>query len=354
MQYVCKSWWSILKNTSSQLPLLMMLPNKEEEEEEEDKDARNFFSLSKKKIHTVHLPEIRGKRCCGSFKNGWLMIIDEKLDIFLFHPWFKRRIDLPHQSTFTDQNYVGSTGEEIRDLEIHKTALSDDGNMVVIAYGLGYLAFCRIGDDAYTHVEDLVFIADVIYHKGKFYALSRAAAVYLLHVDEGSHPYVEELTENLINVIPYQIFGYLVPDILTDSMLVVIRDVQHIQEGFDINEEDLPHKTMGADIFMVNLEEGEHYKTLKKYTQVESLGDRVLFLGYNSPMVVMASQFPGLKGNHIYFADNMIESYVFSPYGCSDIGILSLADGTFEQLFADRFHPILSPPLWIAATPYSS
>ncbi|KAJ8629401.1 hypothetical protein MRB53_022724 [Persea americana] len=96
MQSVCKSWHSILKTRMVQreLPWLMMLPTKEEEER--DPDSRIFFSLSKQKIHTIPLPDMRGKRCCGSFKNGWLMNVDLKLDICLFHPWLQKRINLPH------------------------------------------------------------------------------------------------------------------------------------------------------------------------------------------------------------------------------------------------------------------
>ncbi|KAJ8642536.1 hypothetical protein MRB53_004284 [Persea americana] len=117
MRSVCKSWGLILKNPRK-LPWLMMLPKNNQEEDEDhrhqdpdaraffslseqkedhhlDSDARAFFSLSKKKIHTIHLPEIRGKCCHGSFQNGWLMIRD-KLDVFLFHPLFKKRLELPH------------------------------------------------------------------------------------------------------------------------------------------------------------------------------------------------------------------------------------------------------------------
>ncbi|KAJ8629745.1 hypothetical protein MRB53_023068 [Persea americana] len=109
MRSVCKSWRSILKyGMPRELPWLMMLPNnnssknnkaeEEEEEEEEEKGnpppdggARLFYSPSNQKIHTISLPEIRGKRCCGSFQNGWLMIVDDKLDIFIFHPWSKKK-----------------------------------------------------------------------------------------------------------------------------------------------------------------------------------------------------------------------------------------------------------------------
>lgn len=52
-------------------------------------------------------------------------------------------------------------------------------------------------------------------------------------------------------------------------------------------------------------EEGAHNGILKRFKKVESLGDTVLFLGYNSPIVVMASQFPALKEEITYILQAM-------------------------------------------------
>ncbi|XXG72548.1 hypothetical protein AAC387_Pa07g1617 [Persea americana] len=355
MQSVCKSWRSILKHAiPRELPWLMMLPNnsksKQEEDEEEeeenpppDVDARLFYSLPKQKFHTIPLPEMIGKRCCGSLQNGWLMIVDDKLDISLFHPWSKKKVDLPHRSTFK---------HDIFECGIYhiRSALSDDGNVLVFLYGFGHLAFCRMGNAAYTVIRSGIdeSMDDVIYHKGQFYAVSQVGTVYLLHIEEGFPPCGEKLTSYLDSPICFSLYRYLVPDILTDSMFVITRKVNSVNQGFPV------HKTIHFDIYRISLEQGSHDKKLKKFTKVESLGQRVVFLGYNYPMIVMASQFSGLKGNCIYFTDNIVDSFYYSPFGCCDLGVFNLEDGTVEELFADRFHPTLSPPLWIAAPPYSS
>ncbi|KAJ8629765.1 hypothetical protein MRB53_023088 [Persea americana] len=307
MQYVCKSWRSILKNIiHPELPWLMMLPNNEE-----DPDSRVFYSLSKKKIHAISLPEIRGKRCCGSFQNGWLVTVDEKLDISLFHPWSRKTVNLPNQSTFAEENYRVGLGpmEEIRDKHIRKVALSDDGSVVVFIYGIGYLGYCRIGDDASTDIDVNSTMEDVIFHKGQFYSLTKRGAICLIHIEDELYPHGVKLTSGIF--LSYEHYGYLVPDILTDRMFVITREVEELHKY-------PPQKTMHFDIFGVNLEDGAHNRELKKLTKVESLGDRALFLGCNSPIVVLASQFPGLKGNHIYFTDNMVERHYGSPYGCCD------------------------------------
>lgn len=52
-------------------------------------------------------------------------------------------------------------------------------------------------------------------------------AIYLLHIDEGFPPRGQKLIEKrLASLIPYTLYGYLVPDILTDSMFVITRDFE--------------------------------------------------------------------------------------------------------------------------------
>ncbi|KAJ8629400.1 hypothetical protein MRB53_022723 [Persea americana] len=183
-----------------------------------------------------------------------------------------------------------------RYLEIVKASLSDDDNMVVVAYGLGTMGFCRIGDDAYTHIHCNAPMDDVIYHK----------------------------------------------DILTDRMFVIPRVVERLSGR---------HETRHFEVFYFSLEEWTRDKTFKKLTKVESLGNRV---GHSSSKIVIASQFPGLKGNCIYFTDNLMQGYYQSSDGCCGSGVFNLEDGTIEELFTDRFHPMMSPPIWIATPPYSS
>ncbi|KAJ8644181.1 hypothetical protein MRB53_005929 [Persea americana] len=102
MGAVCKKWLSVskwsIRSRPSQLPWLMMLYNHSFDslEKDEDEGVRCLFSLSDKTMFGIKFPEICGKRCCGSFTNGWLMMIDdENLDIRLFHPWQRIQLQLP-------------------------------------------------------------------------------------------------------------------------------------------------------------------------------------------------------------------------------------------------------------------
>ena len=334
MQCVCKTWQSFLKNSSSkrELPWLMLLPK----DKEEDPDARDFFSLSKQNILSIRLPEIRGKRCCGSFQNGWLMIVVEQLDICLFHPWSKKTLQLPHQSTFKKQHYVDDEGtfamEEIRDMHIRKAALSDDANMVLVVYGMGNLAFCRVGDKAWTEIHS--GMEDVIFHKGQFYALTVVPAVYLVLIEDGVNPSfsLQRITEDFLLIGG---LFYLVPDTLTDdTMFVIFRELDESDildedaEYTDLEDDAEPprslHRTIHFDIYQAPLGEVAAAPKGNKLMKVESLGDRIVFLGYNSPMITTTREFPGFQGNLIYFADNCAESYFCSPYGCCDSGVFNV------------------------------
>ncbi|KAJ8626113.1 hypothetical protein MRB53_019420 [Persea americana] len=328
MGAVCKSWLFHLRNTSyfaRQLPWLMMLPNHDETNANAlpiPTNVHHFFSLSEQRIYTIHLPEMSGnRRCCGAFNNGWLMTVDEKLEIGLFNPWSRIQVQLPHQSTFAEQHFAdeGYDMESLRDLHIRKASLSDDGNMVMIVYGVGDLGFCRIGDGAWTTVDREEFLfKDVVFSKGHFYALSDQGSVCLCQIDENND---------------------VAPSLERDVYL-----------GDDHSQLVFPHTTVGFEVHEVVSEHGKPSKSPKK---VQSLGDLVLFVGYNSPMIFTARRFLELKGNRIYFTDNYYQRYLTEPYGCRDLGIFNMEDGTVEPLFPNRFHPPLSPPLWIATPPYS-
>lgn len=340
MQSVCKSWRSTLKNSiRPELPWLMMLP-KSKQEEEEDPDARDFFSLSKQKIHTIRLPDMRGKRCCGSFNNGWLMTLDKNLDFHLFHPWSKTQLPLPRQSTLNAVDHSLS--------RIWKAALSDDGNMLLVIHSHGHLGLFKIDDKVWTRIHSAGWMQDVVYHKGHFYAFCPMKGLYRLRIEDGFFSRSIRLTEN------FETSGlvYLVPDILTENMFVIDRELEHLY-ATDDEEGDPIGKTIRFDIYWTPLARGAPKGELNKLEKVESLGDRMLFLGYNSPMIFMASEFPGFKGNRIYFADRCAECYYHCPCGCCVSGVFNVEDGTVEQLSEERFCPASSPLVWIATPPYS-
>ncbi|KAF9617357.1 hypothetical protein IFM89_036278 [Coptis chinensis] len=90
----------------------------------------------------------------------------------------------------------------------------------------------------------------------------------------------------------------------------------------------------------------------QQWVPVESLGDRVFLLSPQGSYSISALDFPGCKGNRIFFTD-----YEFSLDRGKDtfshnIGVFDLKDGTFEELADSSYLLFWPPPTWIS-TPNS-
>lgn len=103
------------------------------------------------------------------------------------------------------------------------------------------------------------------------------------------------------------------------------------------------HRTSGFKVYELRSEEAgiswrwkayelkskEARKYKKNPVEVESLSYGLIFLGHNSSMLVMESQFPGFKGNYIYFTGDFTEASCFkSPLGSIELGVFKMEDKT--------------------------
>lgn len=385
MGAVCKSWLKVSKwslRTRSQLPWLMMLsdpikyknqrrprpvpwknPNFRSSVDQETEQSRCFFGLSHDAIKgtftfqekgTFTFQEMSRRCCCGSFYNGdargWLMTIDnENLDMQLFHPWRRIQLQLPHHSTLQSPYPPFGYNSPFVNVKIRKAAMSDDASVVAVIHDQMVFAFWRRGDKVWTTVRNSVNaddVSDVIYHKGRFYVVTWDGILGVIHINGTTHPYIEPLTEK-VQLYGYQRRIYLVADSIGESLFIVVRISRAVKRILD-KPNDI-RRTLSFKIYETVLEETGQYT--KKPVEVESLGDRVFFLGQNSSMLVIASEYPGLKGNCIYFTDDYLEAHLYeSPrgIGCVDLGVFNMEDRTIKPLFRDRLHPTFSPPVWIA------
>lgn len=83
----------------------------------------------------------------------------------------------------------------------------------------------------------------------------------------------------------------------------------------------------------------------QKWESMTSLDDKVLFLGENSSLALLASDYTGCKGNRIYFTDDYSEGNYDNIAGDHDLGVYNLADGSIEPL---PCYPLNSHwPIWI-------
>ncbi|XP_059303976.1 F-box protein At2g26160-like [Lycium ferocissimum] len=366
---VCKSWHSVAtkNNFNNDLPRASWLILAEEEDE--GNSFRKFFSLYNGMILKKRIPKPSRKRCMES--TGWLITVGEdEGEISLLHPFSGVQIELPHQNT-TEVYKDHRTGWLMS--FIRKAVLSanpshtSDYVLVVIEGGMRFLSFWRPGDLRWTRVRwegtNHERLADLVYFNGQIYAVDYCSQVLVCDVADFVGP--EPTKSHIITQIPpkpgdYREHLYIVESL--GSLFVIVRygvqfraikdDSDRIPltlipaERIEEQEEELTYGTTNFRVFQVNL-------ATCKVTQTRELGERAFFLGANSSLSVQASQFPGIKPNHIYFTDDFFESYLgFAEGGGLDMGVCNLADGSIQLHYEGVSLSPVCPPTWVTPTLY--
>ncbi|XP_061361303.1 F-box protein SKIP23-like [Gastrolobium bilobum] len=358
---VCHSWRSSLPKTPlhlpPQLPWLML-------------SSRAFFDLSNNKTHLLNLPlSSHRTRICGS-SHGWLVILDETPEVRLLNPITRATIALPPLYTFpnvTSFNYSnigreylirnpygGVDAFNLRQMcnsFLRKVVLSsspsqsdDDFTAFAIA-GHNNLAFCRKGYDSWVFViEELYSWEDAVHHNGLFFAVSKGGIIAVCDVDGSFPPHVSIIQ----TTAPMQFSGDIHYIVFSgEDMLLVTRILEHdfSDEG---DESNLVYRTVGFEIFKMNW-------SLLKWQKIETLGDRMLFIGGNSSLSFSASDFVGCFADCIYYTDDYSESNHDDAYGKHDLGIFRLWDQSIEPLpcYPRNSYSRLGWPLpiWVSPNP---
>lgn len=247
-----------------------------------------------------------------------------------------------------DGDFYTCSLKEMRDSFIKKLILSkspsDESDYVAVAIlnQTGDLAYCRKGEDCWRFIEDAQsYCEDVIYYRGLFYAVNKFGAIAVCDV-RGTTPKVSYIDT------PRQIGGdmqYLVN--YSDEVLLVTR---YLELEFDVDhyQLDIIYNTTEFQVFRLNLND-------PKWEIVTSLNDKVLFVGENSSLALRASDFPGCKGNRIYYTDDYSEWNYDGVNGDHDLGVYNIEDGSIEALpcyprnsYSGRRWP---PPIWVTPNP---
>ncbi|XP_049362059.1 F-box protein At2g26160-like [Solanum verrucosum] len=339
---VCTSWRiAATKDNfdllSPQVPFLMLA-------DEHDDRYQEFYSLSKKKVSRIFLPEVRGSKVV-SIKEGWLCtVVNNTGEMNLLHPFSRKKIHLPSQNALL--NFHDGTGYETNHWGCINLAvlsanpsLTSDYVLMVHFYGPDIcLAFCRPGDLNWTHIDVANFTAGVsalVYHKGEFYSMSRSGKVQALEFagpNTTEQPIVKtllvvETDENTLN--PRVVEYYLVE--LSGALLLVIQ--------FAISTCDGTNHTTKFKLYEVDITRGE----LKE--EMKTLGNFSMFLGNNWASCIDSSKYSGVKPNHIYFADKWLN---YSSY--LDMSAYNFEDGKIESFYPGpgrRAQRLICPPPWV-------
>ncbi|KAJ4954280.1 hypothetical protein NE237_011063 [Protea cynaroides] len=277
-------------------------------------ETRNFFTLSSGKCY-----------CCGSTE-GWLITVEESTgEIQLFNPVSRGCILLPSLSTFS---YISST------LQFYLRTLVE--HQIILYWPLCIdkrLAYYKSRADGWTAMTTgWIWFVDVIFYKDYSMPVSNNGSV--LTYDFSSKPPMETLISGR------QPEGrtcerYYLVESLGDLLLVL----RHF-EWFDNDDTGLHFRST------IRFQVRKWDESKQKWIGMKSIGDSILFLGYDCSMSVVAQDFLKCKRKSIYF--NCDCCYRLGrPFRYNDIGVFNIENASVEPFYDSSF------PIWITPTyPY--
>lgn len=216
--------------------------------------------------------------------------------------------------------------------------------------GQSNLAFCRNGYDSWIFVndgeEELYCWEDVVDYKGLFYAVSKGGTVAVCDFNEGCSP---PRVSVIHATAPFGFGGDIHYAVFCAGDVMLVTRVLEQDFSDDAGEEsNFVYKTVGFEVFKMNW-------GLLTWQRVESLNDRVLFVGGNSSLSFCASEFSGCSPDCVYFTDDYSESNDEDACGKHDLGIFRFRDKSVEPL------PCFPPssgswlgwplPIWVSPNP---
>ncbi|KAM7524027.1 hypothetical protein LguiA_013929 [Lonicera macranthoides] len=373
---VCTSWNSHLSKMPNhqvrRLPWLL------QSFENATEASHGLFDLSDKKFYKLDLPEAQGKLYKGC-SYGWLATIGDNMpigrcissnspDIHLINPLTRAQIQLPPRYTFADvTGYIADrVGEEYAILQPRSMALpvsyyasaelvnsvwmrkvvlssapSNEDCLVVAIYGEhGDLAWCKCNDKEWKSLHWVAEYNDIIFYNGKLHALNCNEEL-LVFEDICSDPNFRKIAE-----LPRSVSSeglYLVE--CTDGGLVMV--MQFVKESGE--EDSLTEKTYMFKVYKLD-------SINSTWVEVKDIGDDILFVGLNTSFSISSRDFPGFKGNSIYYTDYWLTAFTSrrEKHACSDIGVFNLEDQSFELLPGFKCNPkfLWPPPVWVMPPSY--
>lgn len=291
-----------------------------------------------------HLPQLfvpKSTTCCGSHQ-GWLVTIDTiHMGMQVLNPVTGIQYPLPHLTTLSSKT---SSDWPITKAVLSSTPPSSDSNciMVLLIYGYGALALCRLGDPSWTSVDSSTTVPsdgplghlDSIFHHGKFYVVHSSGSLSAFEFNFNPNPILIRLTK--LPNLPRLEKRYLVET--GGELFQVLR-------LFDDNK--LGYHTTGFEVYELDFIEN-------KWVGVRNLGKFALFLGLNQSVSLSESDVPGIKGNCIYFTDDLCCTNRYIKSSGYDTGVFNLEDSTIDPLYPTNIAStkLPLPAVWVTPIPW--
>ncbi|XP_048325315.2 F-box protein SKIP23 [Ziziphus jujuba] len=221
--------------------------------------------------------------------------------------------------------------------KLKKVVVGKDKNgeyVVMVLHINGKLAVWKMGEDRWVEIDNGSHYKDIIYHKGRFYAVDRRT--WVIAVDCSSL----EITQVALDACK---FGDVY---LREYVIYLVKS--------------------GDDLYLVNKYGSQFKNTFKlkeksgmwvsNFSSWNWLVDRIMFVGsWHCSYSFSAREFPGCKENCIYYRDDCFISgdRDMDGYPGSAAGVYDFSDYTARPLkslsgYSQLFWP---PPHWLKQTP---
>ncbi|GFQ06549.1 hypothetical protein PHJA_002798900 [Phtheirospermum japonicum] len=376
-------------------------------EEEGGDTTYNLYSLADDKVLRFPGQVKRGKYDLRSHKSdvvgsshGWLVHLNQNRGVlFLSNPISRRLIELPPIHFLPDPE----TQSRYSQFRISKLVLSsspdDKDCRAMISFGPGdRLAFCSprtsmewipIGiSDVTPSVRCYRRYQDFVPLPNSHHLFTSVTDLYLdvwdvkeprsprlamigSTDDEDTYPWPDRSEEDTELKSSCVQLKYLVL-FSDDQLFLVVRHVVErmvpdgspIKTGYycdydpDPDNKDYPYKTIGFDVYRVDRKDGLAGKWNLSYMD-GCLDGLAMFVGTNHSFALPAVEFPELKPDAIYFADDpefTPPSCLERSYGGHDVGIFDYRNSTISPCCGypcdyrsiQRIDP---PPMWFTPSP---
>ncbi|KAG2549674.1 putative F-box protein At3g25750 [Panicum virgatum] len=329
LRAVCRSWRSAVASSPPPpfLPWLLARPAGPAHATA----SLSFFSLASGAVRSVPAPS-SSHRLLGPTRSH-LLLSDTTRHLLLLNPLTGARLPLP-DSPFPASNPV------IQGYLI-PAAADDDSPAPVVLYNarklffhFDFMAGCEpttkpVDRDGWTEVLVPDLVAENMYHDGKLFVCD----------DRGQVTVFDAATLAVVGAVPppptpaapprRDAFNFKCTAFVPSGheLLCVIRHFANNERG-----ELLEYCRGGLEVYQLEMEiEKEDQPPQPQWVRMRSIGDRMLFIGLFQGFSFSAADFPGFKGDCIYF-------FKLERDKRSCIYRFSMEDGRTEELSGPWMH----------------
>ncbi|PON33696.1 hypothetical protein TorRG33x02_354550, partial [Trema orientale] len=343
---VCHPWLCVAEDNQGKLVTLsrhqvpmLLFPSSESKEN----DEWSIYNVLDNKFLSWNLVLPLYDRPFTGTSEGWLVTINENLSLTLHKPFAESNentiIHLPPLFPPLDDKKVMELTSQYRHEYIFKMTIftpdpvanPKDLIVIVIYDYVKELAYFRpTKDSTWIRVEgdEGSSYDDILHYKNKFYAITtRKGALVSFDVTDSNNFDTKLVADGIPS--DNEEDGYYDDDGIEKYSF----HKRYLAESF---EGDLLHVKRYLRFTEVN--ETKMFRVFKwnmdlcKWVEIKSLGDNALFIGDNTSVSVLASDFVGCQKNSIYFTHDR-DTTKFGPEGPVDLGVYNFGTGVCTRGF---------------------